>query len=309
MYDVHEAREHLNDQIQDYMTAVDPDVVFLRRLEDAQTLLNRRVQELSKPISTSAPTAMALDILRPEAKTNTSKMPLGGPIVPAHTKLVRGELRRNAQSSPDLLGLALSAGSLHRPGSDDVSSRSSLFGDVDENFDDADPLEKSTVSIRSEEGVRAGEPGVVAAVQAALDDIIEGAGVEADSIFSEESLDTSGKPSTEAQLMPPGKGFALDSQKSGLEKFKPSLDSLGLLETQAKRTVFTQSDLFSEDERLWEEDAVPEDRPSTATEDEEEIREAAPGDLGLAELIQVLTLDIAKLEAQQSVVTLSLIHI
>ena len=87
-------------------------------------------------------------------------------------------------------------------------------------------------------------------------------------------------------------------QRSSNSFDKPSLDSLGLLGTPSKRTVFTTDDLFGEKSELWEDD----DTHSQASNDGEEVvREAKPGDLGLPEAIEALSIDIEKLEAQQSI--------
>ena len=80
---------------------------------------------------------------------------------------------------------------------------------------------------------------------------------------------------------------------------RPSLDSLGLLGTPSKRTVFSTDDLFGENENLWEDD-----EPATGDGIESAgniIREAKPGDLGLPEAVESLNLEIEKVEAQHKV--------
>lgn len=301
LYDVHQAREHLNDQLQDYMTAVDPDVVYLRRLEYARVLLDGRVQDLSRPVPT-LPSRPSEPIVTASGLRTSPVKAIDGLVLPTHQRVMRNDLRRSARSSPDLPSFAQSSTSPRRS-MDESASRSILDDDDDKSLDDGDPLARPSLnrgleSADDENSLQQGEPGVVAAVQAALDDIID-TELDRDSLFSSTNLESSGflEPDHPSSDEP-----RPDPQPQNTEKAKPSLSSLGLLGTPMKRTVFSQGDLFGEDERTWEEDVIEEDRPASIDDDEHEIREAAPGDLGLAELIQALTVDIGKLEAQQSIV-------
>ena len=82
---------------------------------------------------------------------------------------------------------------------------------------------------------------------------------------------------------------------------KPNLASLGLVNTSSRIGVFTDNDLFGDEDRFLEDEhADPEDRPDKKAE--EEIHEADPGDLGLAEAISALTIDIDRLIAQDTIV-------
>lgn len=87
------------------------------------------------------------------------------------------------------------------------------------------------------------------------------------------------------------------SERKYTETQRPSLNSLGLLGTPSKRTVFLTDDLFGERETLWEDD----DSHVDVSDREDEVREASTGDLGLLEVVQSLNVDIEKLEAQQNV--------
>ncbi|KAF1734088.1 Sorting nexin-12 [Beauveria bassiana] len=80
---------------------------------------------------------------------------------------------------------------------------------------------------------------------------------------------------------------------------KPSLSSLGLVSAASRIGVFVDDDLFAdEDKHLSDErDDVNDDD----IDDEDEVHAAAPGDLGLAEAITVLTNDIDRLMAQEAI--------
>lgn len=82
---------------------------------------------------------------------------------------------------------------------------------------------------------------------------------------------------------------------------KPSLSSLGLVSAASRIGVFVDDDLFAhEDKHLSDEREDIEDDDNTDAEDE--VHAAAPGDLGLAEAIEVLTNDIDRLAAQEAIV-------
>ncbi|PTB76644.1 RGS-protein [Trichoderma longibrachiatum ATCC 18648] len=91
------------------------------------------------------------------------------------------------------------------------------------------------------------------------------------------------------------------SQPPTKEAGKPTLSSLGLVSAASRIGVFVDDDLFGDEDKYLPDggDDVDEDGQS---DEEDEIHEAAPGDLGLAEAITALTNDIDRLVAQEAVI-------
>ncbi|KAF1946091.1 hypothetical protein EJ02DRAFT_394804 [Clathrospora elynae] len=213
----------------------------------------------------------------------------------------RGDLRRAVASSSDLksLGIVNHADPPLRRSLDvqmPASPRAPLF---DDGYD-TDPLAHSTASLDSDHGQ--GRPHgnnshVVDAMQAALTDIMD---EPEGSIFYEPSLNTpqdndSMRGSVDLQRTSSPNPLS-QQRKDGL---KPSIASLGLVGEPKTRGVFND-DIFGDEERFLE-DEVDDPVPRSKAE-EEEIHEAAPGDLGLAEAIDALTADIERLVTQESIV-------
>ncbi|KAG9575316.1 intermediate filament, regulator of G-protein signaling, partial [Aureobasidium melanogenum] len=129
---------------------------------------------------------------------------------------------------------------------------------------------------------------VVDAMQAALNEIMD----EPDngSIFSSESLGVSNdSPRT-----------SLDGARPSLvqTRSKPSIASLGLVGAVSSKGVF-EDDLFGEEEKFAEDEKEDSDLGEKSIEDD--IHEAAPGDLGLTEAISTLNADIDRLTAQDAI--------
>lgn len=212
-------------------------------------------------------------------------------IMPART-----DLRRAAVSSLDL-------GSHRRNLSNLTTTRKSLdghnlFGDDDEDF-----LGNSVHSIDDDndhDNDNTPDTHVVQAMEAALTDIMD---------------ETPNAEDLRSGLFDdlPAASFLLnrdlDSPRDSLDvqkedffakEDKPSISSLGLVNTSSRIGVFTDNDLFPDEEKFISDEHEDADDAEPVTDDE--IHEAAPGDLGLAEAISALTVDIDRLVAQNAVV-------
>jgi sorting nexin-25 len=223
----------------------------------------------------------------------------------------QGDLRRAVASSSDLKSQGLTR-SMEPPPRRSLDSgtptipRAALF---DDDYD-TDPLAQSTASLDSDHGperTNGNDPHVVDAMQAALTDIMghepegsifyEGPG---SALFDNESqrgsLDVpralSPNPAMQQRALSPSPLIRQGSNK-------PSIASLGLVGEPKTRGVFND-DLFGDEEKFLE-DEIEDPIAKNRTEDDE-IHEAAPGDLGLAEAIDALTADIERLVTQESIV-------
>ncbi|KAL6706754.1 tRNA (guanine-N(7)-)-methyltransferase (tRNA(m7G46)-methyltransferase) [Coniothyrium glycines] len=216
-------------------------------------------------------------------------------------QIPHGDLRRAVASSSDLKSQGVFKGieppSRRSLDAQPTLTRTPLFDDDYET----DPLAYSTASLDSDFGnerQRANDPHVVDAMQAALTNIMdepEGSifyepnvtsPLDADSMHDSSNLPRASSPTP----------VALQRKDNA----KPNIASLGLVGEPRTRGVFNDN-LFGDEERFLE-DEVEDPTPSKKAEEEEEIHEAAPGDLGLAEAIDALTADIERLVTQESIV-------
>lgn len=83
---------------------------------------------------------------------------------------------------------------------------------------------------------------------------------------------------------------------------KPSLSSLGLVSAASRIGVFVDDDLFEDEDKFLADEVDDAGEAPTDKDDEDEVHEAAPGDLGLAEAITALTNDMDRLVAQEAIV-------
>ncbi|KAI5289374.1 Intermediate filament protein [Ascosphaera aggregata] len=143
------------------------------------------------------------------------------------------------------------------------------------------------------EGDSSQQTQVLESMEAALNDII--AAEPHQDLRSDSGEDHTAKPAGASQQL-----HLVSNDK--LDKGKPNIASLGLVNPVGRIGVFTDNDLFPDEEKFLEDEYA--DPISESDEDNilKDIHPAAPGDLGLAEAIMALNEDIEKLIAQEYVV-------
>ncbi|RMZ85728.1 hypothetical protein DV737_g531, partial [Chaetothyriales sp. CBS 132003] len=214
------------------------------------------------------------------------------------------DLRRAALSSTDIK--SMSSGKLFDDdiisGPRDSEHSTPLF---DDGYD-TDALANSSYSIGHDSlnGATADEKQVIENMEAAMNNIMKDTG-DAEAVEEQPDIPVGSPHSIQRSLRD------IDSSRSSLEmprmdanpqtKAKPSLATLGLVNTASRIGVFSDNDLFPDQEKFIEDEYADED---TENKDigEYEIHEAAPGDLGLTEAITALSTDIERLVAQEGVV-------
>jgi len=217
------------------------------------------------------------------------------------------ELRRNATSSSDLKSSAKTpddTSSQSQRRSLDVNPSAPLFDD------DVEPetLARSTHSLDGDsltgEHPTENQAQVVEAMEAALTNIMTDGSSEddrKDSLFdSPDPGSIFDKDNDSAHGMAEIK--KADSALLEKGRKRPNLASLGLVNTSSRIGVFTDDDLFGDEKKFLEDEHADPEEFTDDKELQDEIHQAAPGDLGLAEAISALTIDTERLVAQESIV-------
>lgn len=217
------------------------------------------------------------------------------------SSLQQGDLRRAVASSSDIKsqGRMRDREPSARRSLDVQTSTTPRAALFDDDYD-TDPLAQSTASLDSDFGhyhSNGNDSQVVDAMQAALNDILD---EPEGSLFYEPGIHSPRENDSVKSYMDLPRAMSPNSlSQQGRDKEKPSIASLGLVGAPRTRGVFND-DLFGDEEKFLE-DEIDDPEPSSKTGDDE-IHEAAPGDLGLAEAIDALTADIERLVKQESIV-------
>jgi sorting nexin-25 len=210
------------------------------------------------------------------------------------------DLRRAAVSSTDMRSLSSS-----KLFDEDVPQRNGASTPLFDDGYDTDPLANSVASLGHESfhGDEGDQHQVIENMEAAMNNIMIDTPLDDTLAYDDDNL--FGSPVSEARS-----ARAIDSPRASLDfasvdqvsKVKPSLATLGLVNTASRIGVFTDNDLFPDEEKFLEDEYIDSDAQNEKVAAEEEIHEAAPGDLGLAEAITALNNDVERLVAQESVV-------
>ncbi|KAH7114232.1 PXA domain-containing protein [Dendryphion nanum] len=218
----------------------------------------------------------------------------------AKTALQVPDLRRAVVSSSDLK----SQGAIRDI---DQPSRRSLDGNApgraplfDDEYD-SDLLANSIASLNSDgDNTRANgdDSKIVDAMHAALTDIM-GDEPEGSLFFDQGLTSPQDNDSMRGSMELPRATSPHPMTLPRKDKEKPSISSLGLIGEPKTRGVFND-DLFGDEEKFLEDEI--EDTGAEGQARDDEIHEAAPGDLGLAEAIDTLTSEVERLVAQEHIV-------
>ncbi|MCJ1273717.1 Intermediate filament protein [Puttea exsequens] len=225
-------------------------------------------------------------------------------------------LSRPNASNPDLRRNTAASGDSKVSGSattDDVQAPPRRSLDIDTSaplFDDDIDDERMSRSVQSldNESISGDQAAddqteVVEAVEAALNHILTDDLMGDD--LKDPNFDTSDShflPKLTDSPRSSGEYNRTATDLSEKDNDKPSIASLGLVSTSSRIGVFTDDDLFGDEEKFLEDEKTDPELSADEKSVDDEIHEAAPGDLGLAEAISFLTADIERLAAQESVV-------
>ncbi|EXJ85279.1 hypothetical protein A1O3_05954 [Capronia epimyces CBS 606.96] len=213
------------------------------------------------------------------------------------------DLRRAAISSSDVRSLASSK--LFDDSDSEPVKRSGNIGPLFDDGYETDPLANSTHSLgqESQNGDSAEQRRVIENMEAAMNNIMTDSPMEESMSYDDDALFGSPVSASQSSRNIDSPRGSLDFQSTdNASRPKPSLATLGLVNTSSRIGVFSDNDLFPDEEKFPEDEYIDEDEGKENDAEEDEIHEAAPGDLGLAEAISALTNDIERLVSQESVV-------
>jgi sorting nexin-25 len=211
------------------------------------------------------------------------------------------DLRRAAVSSSDVRGM----GKLF---DDDDSPRRSIDSErsarlFDDDYDTDNNLATSTHSLgkdsqNGETDAGQSQNQVLETMEAALNDIITNE--PKNGRIGDLKGEASGLFGADHPIISPRNSSDVPQVDNRNEKSKKSIASLGLVNHASRLGVF-DDDLFP-DQQKFIEDEYEEPEGIDEKDPADEVHEAAPGDLGLTEAIEALSVDIDKLAAQDAVV-------
>ncbi|PSK37390.1 hypothetical protein B9Z65_2132 [Elsinoe australis] len=230
-------------------------------------------------------------------RTKVSKAPLQPPqrhsSASAHPHRKEPELRRAVMSSNDLQSKAKQslAANLARRSVDDNAARPLFDDDIED--------ERMTRSVPS----LTGNDSDTDSIDHKMEDssqVVDAMQKELNDIMDEPDRDlTMSNPSIRSNRSEDSPRPSMDMFRPNTnQSLKPSIASLGLIAGSSSKGVFTDELFADEQEHFLEDEREdPGERPI-----EDDIHEAAPGDLGLAEAIDALSNDIERLIAQEKIV-------
>lgn len=217
------------------------------------------------------------------------------------------DLRRNATSSGDLRSSANASEesqSLQTRRSLEIDTSGPLFDyDIDDERMARSTQSLDNESVNGDQGAE-NQDEMVEAMEAALTNIMTDDPKEEDS--KESIFDSPESNFLAAKIIDSprssGEFKRTETALSEKDRERPNLASLGLVNTSSRIGVFSDNDLFGDEEKFLEDEQTDPEASADEKPVDDEIHQAAPGDLGLAEAISALTMEIERLAAQESVV-------